>query len=233
MSIMSDILTQLGQAAAIILSIYLFVNILIGLAFALVFMFAVAWVGEKAELIKKLRPTVKSVNEAIKNPEDGASSNKLVEVVHSIQKVAIPQKIEGVQHGVQEVEQKVNQGADRVAGALIEFRARTVQAQGVLKAFFLPGLIRRRRYPYALPEAATGASERSLEDGDYALPETATGASERSLGDGASASLPPSSSSLQAAPAPLSLAEPGVSDRNKRARVATAGDGSTGNASRA
>jgi len=214
MSIMSDILTQLGQAAAIILSIYLFVNILIGLAFALVFMFAVAWVGEKAELIKKLRPTLKSVNEAIKNPEDGASSNKLVEVVHSIQKVAIPQKIEGVQHGVQEVEQKVNQGADRVAGALIEFRARTVQAQGVLKAFFLPGLTRRRPYHYALPETATGASERSL-------------------GDGASASLPPSSSSLQAAPAPLSLAEPGVSDRNKRARVATAGDGSTGNAPRA
>jgi len=214
MSIMSDILTQLGQAAAIILSIYLFVNILIGLAFALVFMFAVAWVGEKAELIKKLRPTVKSVNEAIKNPEDGASSNKLVEVVHSIQKAAIPQKIEGVQHSVQGVEQKVNQGADRVAGALIEFRARTAQAQGVLKAFFLPGLTRRRPDRYALLEAATGASERSLEDG-------------------ASASLPPSSSSLQAAPAPLSLAEPGVSDRNKRARVASAGDGSTGNASRA
>lgn len=217
MSIMSDILTQLGQAAAIILSIYLLVNILIGLAFALVFMFAVAWVGEKAELIKKLRPTVKSVNEAIKNPEDGASSNKLVEVVHSIQKAAIPQKIEGVQHSVQGVEQKVNQGADRVAGALIEFRARTVQAQGVLKAFFLPGLARRsprRPYRYALPEAAPGASERSLEDG-------------------ASASLPPSSSWLEASPAPLSLAEPGVSDRNKRARVASAGDGSTGNASRA
>jgi len=214
MSIMSDILTQLGQAAAIILLIYLFVNILIGLAFALVFMFAVAWAIEKAESIKKLRPTVKSVNEAIKNPEDGASSNKLVEVVHSIQKAAIPQKIEGVQHGVQGVEQKVNQGADRVAGALIEFRARTVQAQGVLKAFFLPGLTRRRPYPYALPEAAPGASERSLEDG-------------------ASASLLPSSSSLPAAPAPLSLAEPGVSGRNKRARVASAGDGSTGNASRA
>ncbi len=214
MSIMSDILTQLGQAAAIILLIYLFVNILIGLAFALVFMFAVAWVGEKAELIKKLRPTVKSVSEAIKNPEDGASSNKLVEVVHSVQKVAIPQKIEGVQHGVQGVEQKVNRGADRVAGALIEFRARTVQAQGVLKAFFLPGLTRRRPHRYALPEAATGASERSLEDG-------------------ASASLPPSSSSLPAAPAPLSLAEPGASEGNKRARVASAGDGSTGNASRA
>jgi len=214
MSIMSDILTQLGQAAAIILSIYLFVNILIGLAFALVFMFAVAWVGEKAELIKKLRPTVKSVNEAIKNPADGASSNKLVEVVHSIQKAAVPQKIEGVQHGVQGVEQKVNQGADRVAGALIEFRARTVQAQGVLKAFFLPGLTRRRPYRFALPEAATGASERSLEDG-------------------ASASLPPSSSSLPAAPAPLSLAEPGASEGDKRARVASAGDGSTGNAPRA
>ena len=211
MFIMSDTLTQAGQIAAIILLIYLFVNILIGLAVAVAFMFVFAWVGDKAELIKKLRPTVKSVNEAIKNPEAevGESANGLVKAVHSIQSIAIPEKIESVQHGVQSVEQKVDQGAARVAGPLIEFRARTAQAQGVLKAFFLPGLTRKSPYRHVLPEVAMGVSEQSLRE---------------------SADTP----ELPAAPAPLSLAGPDMTDGAKRERVAASakGDGSTGNASR-
>jgi hypothetical protein len=211
MFVMSDILTQIGQVAAIILLLYLLVNILIGLAIAVVFMFLVAWVGDKAELIKKLRPTVTSVNEAIRNPEaaKGESANGLVKAVHSIQSIAIPQKIEGVEHRVQSVEQKVGQGADRVASAVIEFRARTAQAQGVLKAFFLPGLTRRSPYRHVLPEVAQGVSEQSLRE---------------------SADTP----ELPAAPAPLSLAVPeDMTDGNKRERVAAKRGGSTGNAPRA
>ncbi|MGH2498417.1 MAG: hypothetical protein ACRDIV_27295 [Ktedonobacteraceae bacterium] len=212
MTVIGDTLTQAGQIAAIILLIYLFVNILIGLVFAVVFMFAFAWVGDKAELIKKLRPTVKSVNEALKNPEAavGESANGLVKAVHSIQSIAIPEKIESVQRGVQSVEQKVDQGADRVASAVIEFRARTAQTQGVLKAFFLPGLTRKSPYRHVLPEVAMGVSEQSLRE---------------------SADTP----ELPAAPAPLELAGPDMTDGAKRERVAarTKGDGSTGDASRA
>ncbi len=211
MFVMSDILTQIGQVAAIILLLYLLVNILIGLAIAVVFMFLVAWAGDKAELIKKLRPTVTSVNKAIRNPEaaTGESANRLVKAVHSIQSIAIPQKIEGVEHRVQSVEQKVGQGADRVASAVIEFRARTAQAQGVLKAFFLPGLTRRSPYRHVLPEVAQGVSEQSLRE---------------------SADTP----ELPAAPTPLSLAVPeDMSDGNKRERVAAKRGGSTGNAPRA
>lgn len=205
---MGDILMQLGQVAAIILLIYLLVNILIGLVIAVVFMFAVAWVGDKAELIKKLRPTIVSVNAAIKNPEsaEGEPANGLVKVVHSIKSIAIPQKIEGVEHSVQSVEQKVGQGADRVAGTLIEFRARTVQAQGVLKAFFLPGLTRKSPYGHVLPEVASDVSEQSLQ---------------------ARADTP----ELPAAPAPLALAvSEDMTDGNKRERVAAKRDGSTGDA---
>lgn len=206
--VMSDVLSQLGQVAAIILLIYLLVNILIGLAIAVVFMFAGAWVRDKAELIKKLRPTIESVNTAIKNPEaaNGGAANGLVKVVHSIQSVAIPQKIEGVEHGVQSVEEKVSQGADRVASAVIEFRARTAQAQGVLKALFLPGLTRKSPYQHVLPEVAMGVSEQSLRE---------------------SAGTP----QLPAAPAPLSLVGPeDRSDGNER--VAVKRGRSTGNASR-
>src|ERR1700694_5671114 len=209
--VMGDVLSQLGQVAAIILLIYLLVNILIGLVIAVIFMFAVAWVREKAELIKKLRPTLESVNAAIKNPDEatGEAANGLVKVVHSIQSVEIPQRIEGIEHGFQSVEEKVGQGADRVASAVIEFRARTAQAQGVLKALFLPGLTRKSPYQHVLPEVALGVSEQSLRE---------------------SAGTP----QLPAAPAPLSLAGPeDMTDGNKREQVAAKRGRSTGNASRA
>src|SRR5579859_1428617 len=206
-----DILVQLGYVAAIILLIYMFVNILIGLALAVGLMFATAWVGNKAELIKKTRPTIRNVNEALRNPEavNGESAQGLVKIIHSIQSAAIPQKVEGVEHRVQSVEQKVNEGADRVAGAMIEFRARTAQAQGVLKAFFLPGLTRKSPYRHVLPEVAMGVSEQSLRE---------------------SADTP----ELPAAPAPLSLVGPDMSDGARRERVAAKAKGgeSTGNAAR-
>jgi hypothetical protein len=211
MVVTGDLLIQLGYVAAIILLIYLLVNILLGLILAVGLMFGFAWVEEKAELIKKLRPTIKSVNEALRNPEavKEESANVLVKAIHSVQTAAIPQKIEGVEHSVQSVEQKVGQGADRVAGAMIEFRARTAQVQGVLKAFFLPGLTRKSPYRHVLPEVAMGVNEQSLRE---------------------SADTP----ELPARPAPLSLAEPeDVADGYKRERVAAQRGRSAGNASRA
>ena len=210
LSATGDSLITLGQVAAIILLIYLLVNILLGLILAVGLMFGFAWVGDKAELIKKLRPTIKSVNEALRNPEavKEESANVLVKAIHTVQTTAIPQKIEDVEHSVQSVEQKVGQGADRVAGAMIEFRARTAQVQGVLKAFFLPGLTRKSPYRHVLPEVAMGVNEQSLRE---------------------SADTP----ELPARPAPLSLVEPeDVADGYKRERVAAKRGGSTGDASR-
>lgn len=206
-----DILVQLGYVAAIILLIYMLVNILIGLALAVGLMFATAWVGDKAELIKKMRPTIRDVNEALRNPEavKGESAHGLVKVIRTVQTAAIPQKVAGIEHNVQSVEQKVNQGADRVASAMIEFRARTAQAQGVLKAFFLPGLTRKSPYRHVIPEVAMGVSEQSLRE---------------------SADTP----ELPAAPTPLlPVTEDNLTDGYKKERVAVKRGGSVGDASRA
>ncbi len=133
----SDPLAAWGQAAAIVLLVYTLVSILIGLVLALVLLLGLTWVRDKAELIKKLRPTVDSVNitteEAIKGtlPAARAGDNKLVRAVAEIPAQA------------NAIEQKVEQGSDRVAGAVIEFRARTMMAKGIVKAFFLPGLTHR------------------------------------------------------------------------------------------
>ena len=210
-TVAGDVLVQLGYAAAIILLIYMLVNVLLGLALAVGLMFATAWVGDKAELIKKLRPTIRDVNEALRNPEavSGESAQGLVKVIHSVQSAAVPQKVEGVEQRVQAVEQKVSQGADRVAGAMIELRARTAQAQGVLKAFFLPGLTRKSPYRHVLPEVAMGVSEQSLRE---------------------SADTP----ELPSAPSPLlPVTEEDMADGYKKERVAVKRGESTGNAPRA
>lgn len=142
--LLSDVLAPWGQAAAVILAIYLFINILVGLVFAVVFVFLLAWVRQKTELIKQLRPTVDVVNQAIVSPQEvapeGALQQKLVQAVQSVQVLEIPGKLESVQHQVQSVGEKVDQQASRVAGAMIEIHARSEMVKGTLKALFLPGL---------------------------------------------------------------------------------------------
>jgi hypothetical protein len=133
----SDPLAAWGQAAAILLVIELFLFILIALALVGGAMFAFAWVREKAELVKKLRPVVDSVNrttEAALNgtlPPPQPDENKLIRTV-----AQLPAQ-------VKVIDQKIERGSSRVADAVIEFRARTVQAKTIAKAFFLPGLMRR------------------------------------------------------------------------------------------
>jgi len=58
------------------------------------------------------------------------------------------------QKQVNNVEKKVEPVADRITDGVIEFRARTLMAQSMLKAFFLPGLVKLKpRSPLLLPEA--------------------------------------------------------------------------------
>ncbi|GAC1311245.1 MAG: hypothetical protein NVSMB27_47980 [Ktedonobacteraceae bacterium] len=133
----SDPLAAWGQTAAIVLLVYMLVSILIGVVLAFVLLLGLTWVRGKVELIKKLRPTVDSVNttteKAIKGtlPAARADDNKIVRVVAEIPVQA------------HSIEQRVEQGSDRVAAAVIEFRARTMMAKGIVKAFFLPGLTHR------------------------------------------------------------------------------------------
>jgi hypothetical protein len=117
----------------------MFLSVIIGLAVALGLMLGLAWVREKVELIKRLRPTVDSVNKtseaAIKGalPPPGSNDNKIVRTVAEVPMYA------------HTVEEKVDEGSDRVTNAVIEFRARTEMAKTLLKAFFLPSLTHRRQ----------------------------------------------------------------------------------------
>ena len=133
-----DILSGLGQISAIILAIYMLVFIIIGLAISAGLMFGLAWVRQKAELIKIFRPVVDSVNTTTEAglrgtlPPPGPTENKIIYTIAE------------VPAGLHTVEEKVDEGADRVAKAVIEFRARTMQVQTVLKAFLLPGLAKQK-----------------------------------------------------------------------------------------
>jgi len=133
----SDPLAMWGHIAAIILLIYLLVFILIGLALAFVLLVGMTWVREKVELIKMIRPTVNSVNKTTQAaiagtlPEAKDDENKLIRTAAEIPAYA------------HEIETKVDQVSDRVASAVIEFRARSMMAKSMLKAFFLPGLAHR------------------------------------------------------------------------------------------
>ena len=156
----SDPLAAWGQAAGIIIAMYLFVLLLVVLALSLLFMYAFAWIREKSELVKKVRPTVDSVNRAIESAGDETlpatvdQTDRLAQAVHTLQSVQLVQKVEAVQRQAGNIERKVEQGTGRVAGAVIEFRARTVMVQGMLKAFFLPGLTKQepRRARLSAPE---------------------------------------------------------------------------------
>jgi len=133
----SDPLAMWGHIAAIILLIYLLVFILIGLALAFVLLVGMTWVREKVELIKMIRPTVNSVNKTTQAaiagtlPEAKDDENKIIRTAAEIPAYA------------HEIETKVDEVSDRVASAVIEFRARSMMAKSMLKAFFLPGLAHR------------------------------------------------------------------------------------------
>ena len=113
-------------------------------------MFGLAWVREKTELIKRLRPTVESVNHTTEAAVWGDQyalvdqQNKVIRTVAEVPARA------------HTIEMKIDQGSDRVAGAVIEFRARTQMAKAIVKTFFLPGLVHRQSAPTVLEEEGVG-----------------------------------------------------------------------------
>ncbi|HZU00941.1 MAG TPA: hypothetical protein VFA10_14835 [Ktedonobacteraceae bacterium] len=132
----NPILAAWGQVAAIVICLYILIFVLIAVAFNLGMAFGVAWVREKVELLKMLRPYVDSVNKTSEAAVHGVppveNENKIVQTV-----AEVPVR-------VHTIDKQVDQGTERVAKAVIEFRARTVQAQTIVKAFFLPGLLKRK-----------------------------------------------------------------------------------------
>jgi predicted PurR-regulated permease PerM len=138
-------LAPVGQVAAIILVLYLFVSVLIGLVLAAVLMFILAGLREQAEHIRKLRPAINRLNYALTSAQKGeplpeeVADNQFFQAISQIPRVAatLPAKASAV-------EQSVEQNSNRVAHAVIEFHARTEMVKGMAKAFFLPGLTRSR-----------------------------------------------------------------------------------------
>lgn len=126
-----------GQAAGIIIILFSLVSILLGIALAVALYLSLWWVREKAELLKKVRPIVNSVNTATEAALNGTppdeNENNVVRAV-----AAMPGQLRSV-------EQKIEEGSDKVARGVIEFRARTVMVKGMLKALFVPGLVRREQ----------------------------------------------------------------------------------------
>jgi hypothetical protein len=125
-----------GQIAAIIICLFALVFILLAVAFNLAMALGMSWLAEKINAIKMLRPTVESVNKATESALQGLSpdedQNRMIRTAASIPTT------------MHNLEKKVNQSTDKVADAVIEFRARTVQAKTMLKAFFLPGLMHKK-----------------------------------------------------------------------------------------
>jgi hypothetical protein len=135
----NPILAAWGQVAAIVICFYVLVFVLIALAFNLGMSFGLAWVREKVQLLKLLRPYVDSVNKtseaAVQGVPPTENENKIVQTV-----AEVPMRLHTI-------DKQVDQVSDRIANAVIEFRARTVQAQTLVKAFFMPGLLKRQTVP--------------------------------------------------------------------------------------
>jgi len=140
MILASDPLTTLGQVSAIIMLIFMLISTLVSMALVVALLFGISWLREKVKLVKQLRPVVDSVNANSQAAAKGAlpapTGNE-----NAAEKVA--RATAQVPAYARSIEEKVEQGSDRVAGAVIEFRARTVMVKGTLKALFLPGLNNR------------------------------------------------------------------------------------------
>ena len=124
-----------GQIAAIVIGLYSLLFIILTVVYGLSMDVLFTWVSEKVKLIRMLRPTVDSVNKTTEAMVDGkpipANDNRIVEYV-----------AQGPAQ-VHKLDQRVDNVTDKVANAVIEFRARTIQVQTVAKAFFTPNTLRR------------------------------------------------------------------------------------------
>jgi hypothetical protein len=157
-----DLVTDLGRIAAIILTLYLFLFVAFFLVVAGLLLTANTWLQDKVELLHNLRSIIENIDTTIHSPasetlpatlEPDNNLGQALQAIHMVQSVQVVEKAKNTQKQVDSIEKRVEPVADRIAGGVIEFRARTVMAQGMLKAFFLPGLIKpKTRSPLLLPE---------------------------------------------------------------------------------
>jgi hypothetical protein len=126
----NPVLALVGQIAAIVICLFVLIFVLLAVAFNVVMSFAMAWVREKVDLIKMLRPTVESINKASESVSQGVAT--------TANENAVVRQVASLPAHMHTLDEKVGRSTDRVAKAVIEFRARTVQVQTVVKAFLLP-----------------------------------------------------------------------------------------------
>jgi len=126
-----------GQIAAIIICIFFLVTIILMLAVNLGLTFLLAWMREKANAIKLLRPTVDSVNKS----SEAALQGKEVE---AIEESKVAHTVATVPGSVHNINQQVNEVSGKVANAAIEFRARTAQAQAIVMTFLAPNAYKQK-----------------------------------------------------------------------------------------
>jgi hypothetical protein len=165
-----DLLTTLGRIAALVLVIYVFLFAVLFFIGSLLLLYANAWVRDKIVLLHQLRTIVESIDTVIHTPpneslptalEPDSRFGQVLQAIHTAQAVQAIDIAKNAQKQVNTIEKKVEPVADRITDGVIEFRSRTVMAQSMLKAFFLPGTVKlKQRSPLLLPEAID--SERSI-----------------------------------------------------------------------
>jgi len=158
-----DLLTTLGRIAALVLVIYVFLFAVLFFVGSLLLLYGNAWVRDKVGLLHQLRSIVESIDTVIHTPpneslptkfEPDSRFGQVLQAIHTAQAVQVVEIAKNTQKQVNNIEKKVEPVADRIADGVIEFRARTVMAQTMLKAFFLPGMVKLKpRGPLLLPEA--------------------------------------------------------------------------------
>lgn len=124
------IIATIGQIAAIIICLFIFISVLLAVVLNLAMAFGLGWVREKANLIKMLRPVVESVNKASDQvAHDGDPTENKNAVVRAVATVPVQ---------MNSIDKKVEQTTDRVANVAIEARARMEQGKAIVKAFLRP-----------------------------------------------------------------------------------------------
>jgi hypothetical protein len=159
-----DLFTTLGRIAVLVLVIYMFLFAVLFLFGSWLLLIANVWVRDKVGLLHQLRSLVESIDTALHSQpteplpatlETDTRLSQALQALHMVQSVQVVEIAKNTQKQVYNVEKKVEPVADRIADGVIEFRARTVMAQSMLKAFFLPGLVKLKpREPLLLPEAS-------------------------------------------------------------------------------
>src|SRR5215467_9644002 len=146
-----DLLTTLGRIAALVLVIYVFLFAVLFFVGSLLLLYANAWVRDKVVLLHQLRSIVETIDTVLHIPpneslptalEPDNRFGQVLQAVHTAQSVQVLEIARNAQEQVNTIEKRVEPVADRIADGVIEFRARTVMAQSILKAFFLPGMVK-------------------------------------------------------------------------------------------